>query len=263
MRTLLSASAVLILLTALAIVPLLAQEGPDENEPTNNSICDTLYEDQNLVRGEIGAEGDHDDWFSLSGTGINNTLTLTFDPKKVEIDWEIIDDGKDPDYWDDRDPVNLAYLTNFGSPETVTVQTFGHCLVHLWAYSGQGSYTISLGKSKCQGLDEVEPNDTKDQANPAGHDIIEGSVCAGDNDWYVIYGRENEYWSLTLNFDATETEVDWEIYSDDRKVATGTNYGSPDTISCDVPGKCYIHVWQFSGEGEYMISLAGYTNTDI
>ena len=262
MKLILSTAAVLTLLTILAVIPLFAQEGPDENESYNNQCCDTLYEDQNLIRGEIGAYDDHDDWFTLVGTGIYTTLTLTFDPEEVEIDWEVIDDGRDPDYWDDRERRTLAYLDGYGSPESVTVDTFGHCEIHLWAYSGQGSYTVSIGDVNCQGFDEVEPNDGQNQADTIYVDAIEGTVCPGDSDWYMMDYPEGLYWSCTLMFDPSETEVDWEIYSGGERVAFGNGYGSPDTLSCFVPGKCYIHVWQFSGEGSYAIDTAGYSEAD-
>jgi hypothetical protein len=264
MRLILSVSAVIALLTALSITPLFAQATYIENESDyDGSHYQYPDEGQNLLSGHISYENDVDDWYSLPGTGVNTTLTLTFNPAEVEIDWEVIDDGHDPDYWDDQESRTLATLTNYGSPESVTIQTFGHCVIHLWAYSGEGNYTINVGEVTCQGEDEFEPNDTQFYASPAPYDMVAGHVCPGDSDWYFIEGREGEYWSLTLNFDPTEVEVDWEIYSDDQRVAVETNYGSPDILSCDVPGTCYIHVWQFTGAGDYRIDLAGYTNSDI
>jgi hypothetical protein len=264
MRLILSVFTVLALLTLLAMTPLFAQEGESEYEPNNSdSNYQVLDEGQNLVNGYISLDNDRDDWFALPGSGINTTLTLTFNPDEVEIDWEVIDDGRDPDTWDDRDPQTVAHLTNYGSPETVTIQTFGHCEIHLWAYSGQGNYTITIGEQTCQGIDEIEPNDTNIMANLISGDEIQGYACPGDSDWYVIDGQQDRYWSITCGFDAGKVEVDWEIFSDDNRVANDTSYGSPDNISCEIPGTCYIHVWHFTGEGPYIIDLESYTNTDI
>jgi hypothetical protein len=262
MKLFLSVATILALLTFLAISPLLAQETYFEDESEEAYGHQYLEDGQTSISGHIGGN-DREDWYTLPGFSYNTSVTLTFNPAEVEIDWDLVDNGVDPDYWDDRDPVTLATLTNFGSPETVTVQTFGHLVIPLWVYSGEGTYTITIGEVKCQGFDEIEPNDTQIYSNLAPHDIIEGHVCAGDSDWYVLDGQQAEYWSVDLNFDPSEVEVDWEIYSDDTRMAVGTNYGSPDLLACYVPGKCYIHVWQFSGSGDYMINLAGYTNTDI
>jgi hypothetical protein len=123
-------------------------------------------------------------------------------------------------------------------------------------YSGQGSYTITLGDAaSCEGLDEQEPNDTIDQADDAWWDSIEGNACVDDSDWYVLDGQEGNHPTFTLSFDDENLEVDWQIFNNDQSISLNTNYGSPESVTVDVPGTCYIHVWQFSGEGPYSIGI--------
>jgi hypothetical protein len=71
----------------------------------------------------------------------------------------------------------------------------------------------------------------------------------------VLEGQEGTNPSFTMTFDADTLEVDWEVISDDEVVASRTDYGSPDSVTCEVPGTCYIHVWHWSGEGEYRIEI--------
>lgn len=261
MRLFISAITIFALLVVFVVTPLLGQEGPSENESNNRrSVADDIYEDQTIVYGEIGADGDIDDWYTMPGFGISTTFTLMFNPEEVEIDWEVIDNGLDPDYWDDRESRTIS-LTENGSPEAIAVETFGGCTIHLWAYSGHGSYTLSIGES-CQGPGEKEPNNTPGDANYVGYDWIDGYVCKDDHDWYALDFPGDAYWDIELSFVDDEVEIDWAIWDDDKLVANNTGYSSPETVSCYIAGKCWLHVWQFSGEGAYRLDLTGYEYSD-
>jgi len=260
MRIILPISAALIMIAALTIAPSFAQEGSGEWEP--NGVSNSAYvidEDQFVVDGTIGAYDedygsvDTTDWFALRGhDGPEHTFTMTFNADQVEIDWEIYDFSAD---FEDEYPARLlASMTDQGvSPETATAYVEGTCYIKVWAVSGSGDYRLTVDEKTCQGVDEVEPNDTIDAADSIRWDMIEAWVCENDSDWFVLTGQEGSRPTFELRFDDEKIEVDWAIYSDDSMVYNGTGYGSPETVTCEVPGTCYIHVWQYSGEGPYMV----------
>jgi len=107
-----------------------------------------------------------------------------------------------------------------------------------------------------EGPDEWESNDTMELADEIEGYIIEAEIGDDDeDDWFMLTGQEGYNPSFTIHFDEDELEVDWEIWSDDEIVDSSVAYGSPETISTRVPGTCYIHVWWWSGEGEYWIEI--------
>jgi hypothetical protein len=106
------------------------------------------------------------------------------------------------------------------------------------------------------GGSEVEPNDTRAQADSIDGLTIDGAINERDHDdWYVLQGQEGTNPTFTMTFDADTLEVDWEVFSDDEAVATQSAWGSPDSVAVQVPGTCYIHVWWWSGSGDYSIDI--------
>lgn len=107
-----------------------------------------------------------------------------------------------------------------------------------------------------EGDDEVEPNDTMDLADPVDGYIINGHMDEDDvEDWFVLDGQEGYEPTFTIYFDEDECEIDFEIYSDDELVESVIGYGTEESITCEVPGDCYIHVYYWDGEGEYTIEI--------
>jgi hypothetical protein len=248
MRIFLSIISMAFLLVIFAMAPAIAREGPDENEP-NDTMAQADSIDGLTIEGKID-ERDHDDWYVLEGQeGTNPTFTLTFDEDNLEIDWEIYS-GEEV----------VATMSDWGSPESTTVEVPSTCYIHVWWWSGSGDYTIDIEpadttSTDCAGEDEVESNDTKDLADSISGLEINGYACENDDDWYVLEGQEGANPTFTMTFDEDTLEIDWEIYSGDEVVASALDWGSPDELSAEVPGTCYIHVWWYSGEGEYKIEI--------
>jgi hypothetical protein len=246
MKITLSALAAIVFLMLFMIVPSLAAEGVNEVEP--NDTVDTADSVTGFtIQGSIG-KNDTDDWFMLDGQeGEMPSFVIVFDVETMEVDWEI--------YSDDE---VVASGEEDGSPETISdVDVPGTCYIHVSRVSGKGDYTILISNPDCQGDDEVEPNDEYDLADDVT-DIgskINGWACENDNDWYLVRDLGDDV-DFTITFNADEVEVDWEIYDDtDTQVAEGTEWGSPETLNADIDGDCWIHVWWYSGAGEYAIKI--------
>jgi hypothetical protein len=245
MRKIISISAALLLLLFFVIVPAFAGEGDDENESNDTrALADSI--DGLLIEGNMD-ENDGDDWFVLEGQeGTHPTFTLEFDEDELEVDFEIFS-GEEV----------AGSSAAYGSPDIVSCEVPGECYVHVWWWSGDGDYTIAINSlsQDCAGDDEIEPNNDKDLADSVDGMEINGYMCESDEDWFVLEGQEGTEPTFTMRFDDEELEIDWEIYSGDEVVETMSDWGSPEHVTVDVPGTCYIHVWWWSGEGEYTIEI--------
>jgi hypothetical protein len=243
MKSYLSACLAAILLLLLSIAPALAKEGRDEVESNNTKdLADSV--DGFVIHAEID-ENDSDDWFVLQGQeGTSPSFTIDFNDDELEVDWEIYSD----------DDV-VATSSEYGAPETLTANVPGTCYIHVWHWSGEGDYTITIETGACAGDSEREPNNDKDLADSIDGLEIQGYACENDHDWYVLGGQEGREPTFTMRFDDEALEVDWEVLSGDDVVASMTDWDSPEHTTVEVPGTCYIHVWWWEGEGDYTIEI--------
>lgn len=107
-----------------------------------------------------------------------------------------------------------------------------------------------------EGRDEVEPNDTMALADAIDSNYIRGHMDEDDNeDWYYLDGQEGYHPTFTIYFDDDELEIDWAIWSDDELIESAIDWGTDESITCYVPGECFIQVWWWSGEGDYEIEI--------
>ena len=107
------------------------------------------------------------------------------------------------------------------------------------------------------GSDELEPNDAPELADIESGYVIHGNIgLDGDTeDWFLLSGQEGAYPIFTMSFDDEAVEVDWEVWSGDVVVGSSMDYGSPESLFCEIPGTCTIHVWLWEGQGEYQIEI--------
>lgn len=246
MRKLTSGIAVFIILLVFAMIPAIAGEGDDEIEPNDTmELADSI--DGYTIEGHMD-EDDGDDWYVLEGQeGYFPTFTIYFDDEEVEVDFAIYSDEEE-----------VARAIDYGTEETITVEVPDVCHVHVWWWSGEGDYTIEIEpqKDECAGDDEIEPNDDKDLADLIEVELeIHGYMCEDDEDWFVIDGQEGYTPTFTIYFDDEECEIDFEVYSDDEMVGGAYDWGSGESITCDVPGTCFVYVYYWEGEGEYTIEI--------
>ncbi|HDS30382.1 MAG TPA: hypothetical protein ENN67_04990 [Firmicutes bacterium] len=107
-----------------------------------------------------------------------------------------------------------------------------------------------------EGDDEVEPNDTKALADTITGFVIRGHVDEDDpDDWFRLDGQEGTFPQFTIFFNDEEVEVDFEVYSDNDLVQVVQEYGSGESVKLNIPGECFIHVYLWSGEGDYRIEI--------
>jgi hypothetical protein len=246
MRTAIAVTAALVLFLVLALVPAIAGEGDDEVESNNTkALADSI--DGLTINGHMD-EDDGDDWFVLEGQeGVQPVFTIIFDADEVEVDFEV--------YSDDE---VVGSAVDWGSGETLECHVPGTCYIHVWWWEGEGDYTIRINpkSERCAGADEVEPNDEKDLADEVEELEIHGYICENDHDWFVLTGQEGYNPTFTIYFDdEDDLEIDFEIYSGDELVDGAYDWGSEDSVTCEVPGTCYVHVYYWSGEGEYTIEI--------
>ncbi len=243
MRKIIPVSAAIFLLLLFTVLPAVAGEGDDEIEPNDTQeLADSI--DGFVIRGHMD-EDDGDDWFVLAGQeGVEARFTMLFDDEELEIDWDIYS----------GDEV-VAHQIDYGTDDSVTVEVPEEVYIHVWWWSGEGDYTIRIKPDSCAGPDEVEPNDEMDLADPVEGLEIHGYICTDDEDWFVLDGQEGYEPTFTIYFDDEECEIDFEVYSDDELVGGAYDWGSGESIECDVPGQCYVYVYYWEGEGEYTIEI--------
>lgn len=108
-----------------------------------------------------------------------------------------------------------------------------------------------------EGPDEVEPNDSRGLADSIDIDdyVIRGHIDEDDeDDWFVLEGQEGFNPTFIIDFDEDELEIDLEIFSGDDLVDTLMDWG-PEEVTVEIPGQCFIHVYWWSGEGDYTIEI--------
>jgi hypothetical protein len=226
-------------------------EGPDEIESND------VRRDADLIEGfeiEGYACEDDDDWFVLNGQeGYHPYITVYYDDYDCDIDVEV---------YSDRDLVGT--LNSVDSPDGDEFEVMDVCYLHVWAFEGEGDYTIEIEPQEggsgghgdeCEGPDEWESNDTMDLADSIDTLDFEGYACEGDSDWFRLEGQQGRRPQITLYYDDSECDIDLEVYSDDEYVGSLTSTSSPDEDEFRVPDTCYIHVYSYDGEGWYEVEI--------
>ncbi len=249
MKTSIPTAFAALLLMFIILAPALAQEGPDEVEP-NDSREDATEISGYEIEGEVGRDGDDDDWFVLEGQeqkGHYAGFTIRYDDEVCDIDFEVYSDG---------DLIGTADARE--SPESIFCSIPDTCYIHVFAYEGHGEYTIEIEPidlEECQGPDEVEPNHELEIADGIDRNLIEGYACPGDVDWFILDELDWPDSIFTLYYDETLCDIDLTVYNDDEMVGSLDSISSPDSDAFYVQGQCRIMVEAFEGEGEYRIEI--------
>ena len=105
--------------------------------------------------------------------------------------------------------------------------------------------------------DEIEPNDTRDQATEMTVNFINGEIGVdGDvEDWYTFTLSDTDLvYGFSLSYTLAGRRVDLEVYSDENVIGTSVT-GEHATVFCTVPGTCYIRVLATEGQGPYMLAI--------
>ena len=107
-----------------------------------------------------------------------------------------------------------------------------------------------------QGPSEREPNNERDTADHTGVLVLRGSLDENDTtDWYRLNGQETQYASFTI-VHGPESNFDFQVFNDSTPVGNATGRSPVDTVSCSLPGRCYVAVRRVSGSGRYTLYIA-------
>ena len=239
-----------------------AGQGPSEREPNNTkALADPIS--GYTISGKLDAN-DTTDWYKLNGQeGTRARFTISHS-SSVDFDFQVYS----------GDTV-VGTATGTGSSDSITCNIPGVCYVKVYRFRGSGSYTITIrpesgggydngndggnsgdnGGNNAGGSDERESNDTKSLADSISGLSIDGSIGnSSDVDWFVLNGQEGVNPTFTITHDASN-DFDFEVYSGDTSVGTALGISSGDSVTCNVPGKCYIKVWSSHGTGWYRITI--------
>jgi len=237
-------------------------EGRDESEPNNNVSHATVI-DGDRIEGRIC--GDEVDWFLLEDRGDSDlSVTLSYDDDECDIDLEILSDD------DVEDTLSSVF-----SPDSTDVSIDGTCYLHVFAYDGDGSYTITIeeiepdydrdddrvpddrGDDECEGADENEPNDSRSRANTITEETFDGIICEDDEDWFTFdFGRnESDYYTVILHHDDDDADLDIEVFSDQEEMGSLISVSSPDEDEFHIEDDLYIRVYSYSGSAEYWVEV--------
>jgi hypothetical protein len=111
------------------------------------------------------------------------------------------------------------------------------------------------GLTAAQGAGEREPNDTRESADKVTELALDGQLTGEDGeDWFRLGGQESTFASFTIVHDA-DNDFNFEVFNDMASVAHARGSGSSDTVSCDIPGTCYVRVYRVSGSGPYTVII--------
>lgn len=217
----------------------------DEREPNGTKDqADTIPRNKFNIRGMIARPTDVD-WFELMGQEGNHPTFAIEHAADVNFDFEVFNDDNS---------VGKAVGHNSGDSIDCTVP--GKCYVKVWSARGIGNYRINFGTRASQN-DEQEPNDTREKADPIPSNKMEirGEIAsASDIDWFVLSGQEGNHPTFAIEH-TPNVDFDFEVYSDENTAGSATAPNSGDSITCAVPGKCFIRVWSANGTGAYKINI--------
>ncbi len=237
-------------------------EGPDESEP-NNNISHATVIDGDRIEGRIC--GDEVDWFLLEDREDSDlSVTLTYDDDECDIDLEILSDN------DVEDVLDSVY-----SPDSTDVSIDGICYINVFAYDGDGPYTITIEDTEpdsdrdddraaddrwddeCEGADEDEPNDSRSRANTITEESFDGIICEDDEDWFTFdFGRNtSDYYTVVLHHDDDDADLDIEVFSDREEVGSLMGVSSPDEEEFEIEDDLFIRVYSYSGNAEYWVEV--------
>jgi len=246
----------IVFLISLLTLNLYAQDSPYDIEP-NDYQDQAVVIDGFVIEGHVGGQDDPADWYRLKGQqGDFPTVELIYNSSEYDIDIRL--------YSDDSMAGSLASRT---SPDKNFFEIPGTCYLEVVAYEGGGDYRIVINdggdpetltaefQANCGGPSETEPNDTRYVANDIEELTINGFICDGDTDWFVLYGQEGNSPDITLEYNQAVCDIDAVIYTDSSISNALASEKSPDTGTFAVPGNCYIRVFSWNGIGEYTLLI--------
>ena len=229
-------------------------------EPNDSTSTAEPISSGDTVSGTLGEYTDQNDYYSIflsQGDRITATMSGT---------------GEDFDlylYGSSTDSVESSTSSDSSETLTYTASSSGTYYVNPYAYTGSGSYTLSVtvavGGSTSTGGDDSEPNDSVYTANSiSSGDTVYGSLSeySDPDDYYSIFLSEGDILYVTL----TGTGDDFDLYlfsSSTNDVASSISGDSSENLryTASSSGTYYVNPYAYSGSGTYTLSVS--VNVDI
>jgi len=219
-----------------------------EREPNDTRYQSNMIAQGLLIEGFMSGS-DAADWYEIAGQeGFNPRITLSHSADN-NFDFEV--------YSDDT----LACRASGAGPQDAAqCHIPGRCFIKVVRAAGSGSYTLQISaQQRFQSDDgrEQEPNNMRFTATLTRSLNLIGTLDASDDsDWFELVGQEgyNPTFILTHNL---QSDFNFDVYTDDTLACSATGRGTPDRVSCSVPGRCFVRVWRRTGEGSYVIRIEG------
>ncbi|HPA70820.1 MAG TPA: serine protease [Spirochaetota bacterium] len=223
---------------------LLVRDGKEAEKNDERSRANLIVHGL-AVQGRL-SEGDDADWLEMNNQeGARPTITMTHGAGK-DFDLEIYSD---------------SFLTGRaagkGESDTVTCHVPGRCFLKVVRKSGEGEYKIAFNPNRSTPDDgsEMEGNNVRALANRTRSVTLTGRLGDDDaEDWFMLEGQEGQQPSVAISHGGA-MNFDFEVYSDMILAGRATGTGATDSISCNVPGRCYVRVYRVTGAGSYTVTI--------
>lgn len=181
---------------------------------------------------------------------------------------EVLIDGWNADTTD----IDLQLLRADGAPLRTSAgieafETIAACVdagrhgIRVWGFmndSGPYDLTVDFTRGSCCADDALEDNDSFGAATriPTAGTIMNGRICAGDEDWFVVWAEAGQRLSADLLIDGGD--LDLELYDTDglRRLAFSAGVTDSERVEADIgtSGSYYLRVFGYRGaEGDYML----------
>ncbi len=215
-----------------------------EVESNNSRTSANLIVHGLTIQGSLSAN-DTVDWFELGGhEGERPGASISYDAG-CDYYLEIYSDA------------NLSGTITGKEAGKNPVHTPGRCFFKVMRKSGEGPYKILIAPGRIDVMSgaELESNNSRALANRTRSMTLSGHLDDNDSeDWFVLEGQEGTQPAITLSH-GEGMNFDMEVYSDDMLVCSARGAGNTETVSCNVPGRCYVRIIRVSGSGNYTVRV--------
>jgi hypothetical protein len=196
------------------------------------------------------------DFFAVDVPG-DGTLDVTidgWDAYTTDLDLQLLR----------QDGTPLRSSAGIGATESLGVCVgWGTYIVRVYGITGdQGPYSLLVEHTagSCCTDDANEENDGFRDATPilAPGELVDGRICAGDEDWFVFDGPAGQRAVVDLLIEGT-ADLDLELYDHDgmRRMASSAGITDTEHLEADLPtaGDYFLRVFGFRGaEDAYLVS---------
>ncbi|MFH1811761.1 MAG: PPC domain-containing protein [Pseudomonadota bacterium] len=238
----------------LTVVPATPTCVDDANE-NNDTQATARSLPSNNFNGQICA-GD-DDYYKVDlSAGETLVVDLIFTHSQGDLDMRLLDPAG---------AIMVSSTTGTDNERiSFPVRLSGMYAIRIYGYGGaENAYTLRTTVSAelaCPADDNLEQNDTFDQARVAAVGSLVGIICTGDDDYFKIDLPEGGLLSAELTFDGSVGDLDLYLYNANRtQIAVSNSVASQELVRgySDTATTFYLRVRGYNGvnAGSYALAL--------